>query len=497
MDRKEKKTEDILNKLKRVVDASIKKGKYEKVMAAISVGSQFLYEYNQRYADEDFEEGVTRTAQGLRSEYEDQLKHFHADNNTVLFYDGFGLDTRGVSKIYLSALKKIGYRIIYVTGKAAQGHIPETEKILKEAGASCFFIECKTSYIKWVDELMQVILSTSPKAMLFYTTPYDSAGAVAFALMEGKTDRFLIDLTDHAYWLGVNSNDYFCGSREMSASNQVFERNIDRRKLIKLGVNFVPDIVDDHTGLPFDVLNSRYIFSGGALYKTLGDPEHYYYKIVDHILENNRDIKYLYAGSGDTTEMDKIISKYPDRAYLIPERKDYYYLIENCTLYLNTYPMFGGMMMKYSANAGKLPITLKHDNDSDGLLVNQEKTRIEYDDYDTLVKDVDALLQDEEYLRERESLLEGSVITEERFVRNLRSTIEEHCTDYEHGNTRINVSKFKREFYERFSLDNTKTIVARRINKSIAVYFPWMMSKLIGNIAKSRRRTNIRSLIKK
>ena len=48
--------------------------------------------------------------------------------------------------------------------------------------------------------------------------------------------------------------------------------------------------------------------------------------------------------------------------------------------------------MKFSALAGKLPITLKHGSDSDGLLLNQEKTQIEYDTYDELINDVDLLI---------------------------------------------------------------------------------------------------------
>ena len=218
----------------------------------------------------------------------------------------------------------------------------------------------------------------------------------------------------------------------------------------------VDDGGSDHFGLPFDIKAARYVFSGGALYKTLGDPENTYYRIVDHILDNNKDIFFLYAGDGDRSEMDKILAKYPKRAFLISERKDFYYLIQNCTLYLNTYPMFGGMMMKYSANAGKIPITLKHENDSDGLLLDQPARRIEYDSFETLVADVDKLLSDDNYLTEREDLLKGSVISEERFIKNVRMTIEAQHTDYEHGEERIDTTKFKKEFYDRFDLKEAK-----------------------------------------
>lgn len=481
MKNKEEAVEKLMREIKCVMHESLHKEELEKAMASISVGCQILYEYNQYYMDEDFENGVVTLSEILGRQYNNRLKSsYKANNNVVLFYDGFGLDSRGVAQMYLNALAKNDYQIVYVTGITAERGLHETKKILTEANAQIYYIDNTTKYVKWAKELLNIILSTEPKAMFFYTTPYDVSGAVAFALMEGKTERFLIDLTDHAFWLGVKCNDFFCGSREMSASNQVYERGIPREKLIKLGVNLIVyEEEKNHSGLPFDVEKKQYVFSGGALYKTLGDKELLYYKIVDHILGNHKDVFFLYAGDGDRTEMDKILEKYAGRAYLIPERKDFYYLIKHCTIYLNTYPMFGGMMMKYAANAGKLPITLKHENDADGLLLDQKSRRIEYDTYEELIDDMDILLSDNKYLADREKLLEGSVISEERFIRNVRSTIEEHCTDYTHGQEHIDTTKFKKEFRDRFDLNVVKSRVSRSINKSLYFCFPWMLGKHI------------------
>ncbi|MEI3402379.1 MAG: hypothetical protein V8R51_08850 [Clostridia bacterium] len=56
---------------------------------------------------------------------------------------------------------------------------------------------------------METIINTKPKAMFFYTKPNDVSAAVSFSMFNKKIDRYLIDLTDHAFWLGVKSNDYF------------------------------------------------------------------------------------------------------------------------------------------------------------------------------------------------------------------------------------------------------------------------------------------------
>lgn len=479
MDSKQQDVEKMLKEIKAIMHDSIRKNRYNKAMAAISAGCQILYEYNQTYVDSDFENSVIDIAKTIAQKYTDRLYGFHANRNTVLFYDGFGLDTRGISKIYLNALKKNKYKIIYVTPLHSEGHMPETQKILDGADVEWYYVNCKSSYTKWMNELLEVIFATAPKAMFFYTTPYDVSGAVAFAVMEGRVDRFLIDLTDHAFWLGVKCNDFFCGSREMSASNQVYGRGIERKKIIKLGVNLIIDESTDHRGLPFDVTEKRYVFSGGAIYKTLGDENLLFYKMVCHILGHHNDVYFLYAGDGDKKEMNKVLEMYPDRAFLIAERKDFYYLIQNCTLYLNTYPMFGGMMMRYAANAGKLPLTLKHAKDTDGILIDQQSRKIEYDSFEELVEDIDKLLTDQNYLSERERLLEGSVISEERFIKNLRSTIEEHHTDCEHSNEQIDTSKFLQEYYVRFNMDRMKTQISKRNNIPLVIDFPWMGIGLI------------------
>ena len=472
---KGEKVDKLISSIKYTMCNSFEKKNYEKSMAAIAYGTEILYEFNQKYTDTDFEDGVLRLAGYYKESHSEELNGYTSESNTVLFYDGFGMDIRGVSKVNLNALAKNRYRVIYVLPLEAKGAMPETSKLLEGFDVIWEYVDMNKSFSSWLEETLSIIFKYKPKAMFHYTTPYDVSGAVAFAVMEGKADRFLYDLQDHAFWLGVKSIDFFCGSRQVSASNLLYERGAKKEQLLRHGGSVLIDKTEfDHSGLPFDENSVRFIFSGGALYKTLGDPDLYYYKIVRHILENHKDIYFLYAGDGDTSEMDKITAEYPERAFLIKERKDFFYLIQKCTIYLNTYPMFGGMMMKYSAYAGKLPVTLKHDDDSKWLLYEQDKRKIEYDTYEELIEDVDRLLTDEEYLRQREKLLEGSVISEEQYIKDTRSAIEEHKVTYSHTDYKIDTTKFRKEFYERFDYESIKDKCVRHREKSLFSTYPWM-----------------------
>lgn len=472
----------VVKDLKRLIAKYIEKEKFEKALGAIESVAKILYEFNQVYTDFEVEQDLMNISSKFKSRYRECLQGYSKDNKVILFYDGFGLDIRGVAKMYLNALIKNGYRVIYVIPKCSQGKMPETEKVTADCDVIWETIDEKACYERRIETFIGIVLKYNPKAMFYYTTPWDSVGYEGFAVFENLIPRYLIDLTDHAFWLGVGCNDFFCGSREMSASNQFYGRGIKKEKCIKLGVNLVVDEVNDHSGLPFDVKKTRYVFSGGALYKTLGDKNLYFYKIIDYIVKNNPDVKFLYAGSGDTKEMDRLMELYPSQVYLLPERPDFYYLIENSVFYLNTYPMFGGMMMKFSANAGKIPVTLKHNNDSDGLLLNQKEAKIEYNTYDDLVNDINRLLTDELYLKKRETLLENTIITERRFVNNIHSLIEYQRTDYFHSFDCIDTKNFREEFYSRFNLDTLVTKTTFLVVISNLVLYPLLVKKLVRKI---------------
>lgn len=485
MDKKQQ-VENLIHKLKQITTGALEKRNINTSLAALSVAAKTLYMFNQFYTDDELEELTAQVGDEIKAKY--HRAKYNKAQDCILLYDGFGLDTRGVVLMYLNALGKNGYKVYYVTNRKVKDQIPTIKKLCEKYNIQMSYIDM-THYERWCIQLTQVFEKIRPRAAFFYTTPFDSSACAAFHIYEGLCKRFLIDLTDHAYWLGKCANDFFLGSREMSAYIQHDERRISKEKCIKLGVNLLVEEWDDHSGLPFDVEKDEYVFSGGTLYKTLGDSNNTYYKIVHHILEKHSKIKFIYAGTGDDSELKKIIAEFPNRAFHINERKDFYYLIQNSVLYLNTYPMFGGMMMKYSALAHRLPITLKHSSDSDGLLLHQKECQIEYSNYEDLITDVDRLLEDSNYRTEREKLLDGSVITEERFVNNVRGLIEKNETDYTHAFLKLDTTEFRKEYYKRFNYNQNMMCIVNRLNWALFWYFPAIFvsgisKKIFNKIAK-------------
>ena len=461
MKNKVKKTNNLILKLKKIARKHIQHRRYERALVAIEAIAELSYSYNQYYTDDEAEEMLSKIAEAERYRVKLELnKENNLDNNTVVFYDYFGLDLRGWAYIYLTGLKNNAYNIIYVTTKTAKNKQPAIEALLNNYHAQIKYISFNDKYESVIAQLCEILYLYRPKAAFFYTVPHDVAGWVAFKLYDLYGKRYLVDLTDHAFWLGTKCNDYFIGVREMSA------------------------YIEPHDGLPFDVETDKYIFSGGALYKTLGDPQKTYYRIVDYILSNHTNIKFLYAGYGDDRELRQLAQNYPGRVFHIGERRDFYYLITHCILYLNTYPMFGGMMMQYAAYAGRIPITLKHNSDSDGLLLNQENAQIEYDSFESLVDDVDRLLDDQAYRAKREALLKGAVVSEAQFAENLRMLIEAQVTDFQYQFRCFSTKKFQEEFLARFNLGKAKEFILNRRNYKLVLDMPSLIPALVKKICK-------------
>ena len=464
-----------LSKLMCIAEMGVKKGKYNLAFSALSAYCQAQYLINQVYTDSKAEDLLLQISMNLVN----VATGYKPRKNTVLFYDGFGLDLRGWAASFAKALSGLNYDVVYVAPMAARGQIPHIVKEVEKGKGRIEYIDMKQSYTSHVKALNDIFNHYQPKAAFFYTTPNDVSGATVFDAFKGKLLRIQVDLTDHAFWIGVNAFDYAIHCRVPSASNMVYHRGVDASRIRRM--DCCPYISRDTEPLPFpfDIKNEKYVFSGGSLYKTLGDENLYFYKIIDHILAQHNSIKFLFAGSGDDTELKKIITKYPNRAFHIQERSDFIQMFENCIFFLNTYPMFGGLMMRYAAMVGKIPLTLKHGSDHEGLLYEQEKRGIEFDTYEEIIAEADKLIDDSAYRTQKEKLLRGSVMTEEEFSRNVYTLIEEEKTDYYFEEIpEIDTSAFRAEYIERLIPEKMlEQCIATRRNGYLIPYFSLLFMK--------------------
>ena len=89
--------DNVLQRLTKAIDYNYQKENFRLTLELISAKARLLYEYNQSYIDDQSELMLKIVA----DQYRNSFTH-NSDENTVLFYDGFGLDTRWLVQQYLT-----------------------------------------------------------------------------------------------------------------------------------------------------------------------------------------------------------------------------------------------------------------------------------------------------------------------------------------------------------------------------------------------------------
>lgn len=471
------KVDKLVIRIEKAIGIELNKGNYDNVLALVSVCAQILYRTNIKYKDSYLEEVLEKVSRvGLFDNEFDK-----ADDEVLLFWDGFGLNDRGLIQIYLKSLCKIK-KVVYVTYSDRQNEIPDVLNILKDYKAVCCFIErndCPKS--EMIKRLNQIVKEYIPGHFFFYSTPDDVVAVPLLYAYEGTLKRYQINLTDHAFWLGAGCCDVCINFRDYGAKISYEYRGIDKERNVVIPFYPIIHYEKAFQGFPFEVKNGdKVVFSGGELYKTLGE-NNKYYEIVDHILSRHQNIIFWYAGRGNDTELKKILQKYPNRSFHTDERSDLFQVLEHCDMYLSTYPMCGGLMFQYAAMAGIVPVTLKHGNISDDFLINQKNIKVEFDDVNELYNEVDNLLCDQDYSVERSKLMKKSVIDADSFENEVQQLVLGErkgfsLIQFEH----IDTESFRHWYLEKINEHDLDEMVVKKEMFVMAMrYYPYRVFRSV------------------
>ncbi len=477
---KKKYIEKIVLKYKRNIEKELKKGNTEFALEIISNCALLLYTVNIKYVDHELEKKISEISKRI---LEGKVSSKEVlDNNTVLFFDSFGVSNRGLAKIYLNSLCH-NKKIIYVTFHDTRDEAKELEKLVEQYGGKTIYINRnRKTHVEQIEQLNSIVEKYRPYCMFQYLIPNDVICTTVSCAYKGIVERVFINLTDHAFWLGTMCLDKCIEFRDYGASISKYYRSIPEEKIVKLPFYPIIDENKSFEGIPFE-MNERqqYFFSGGAIYKTLGKKDRYY-KVVENILTQHKELIFWYAGSGNNSKLKQLMEKYPLRVFQTEERKDLYQVMNHALFYLNTYPITGGLMYQYAAKAGRVPITLKEDEDAEGFLLDQKKLNVDFADEKELYEEINKLINDKEYYKYREKQMKDAVIKPEEFEKKIGNIIdkgEKNDIEFEKYDTQ----KFREIYLTRINKIELKALLANRDSiRASLKYEP--ISFVIGRIYK-------------
>lgn len=469
---KKKKVDHISEKLKKILKKANAQGNWELMMEAVEAFAFIHCSWNQIYTDAEIEEAV----QTIRDKV--AVTPFSGEDihkKTVVFHDGFGVDAwDGLMYIYVKALLSLGYRVIHISSIDVENRQPQFKELVKNEDV-IFEYYCMggANRIIQAKDICRIINQYKPAMAFLYIAPWDTAAVLAYSWYNGIIKRYMINATDHTFWIGHSAFDVCVEFRNYGAYLSAKHRHIDCSKLVILP--FYPTInrTNEFEGFPFETDGYKIVFSGGAPYKTY-DSNNTFFKLVLSMLEKHDDVIFVYAPKSEELNCKEIEKKFPTRFFLIEKRKDLFELLKHVYLYLSTYPLGGGLMTQYAVTAGKYPLTVADNDAHSGVLLGNDERELYYGSIEELEEDLDRMLKDPAYLEQKEKKLCNRVITEEKFAEELNNIIENGCSQYSIDDRDFDSSDFEKIFAERFDYKSIsdKAILRDEVRPELLKYFP-------------------------
>ncbi len=451
-----------------------RKGDYFKTVCYLKYLSNFYYTINYKLTDDTLEEITKRVSIDLLGST--VIKD--SDEKRVVFYDYFGLAARGLANIYVNALARNGYYVTWILFEFAS-EAQEIQKLYEARKNISFCIIPQKSILERMQILQQTLKDIRPRHIFMYTSPGDVEGVGVMSTVQGDVTRYLIDLTDHAFWLGKCALDYLIGFRNYGYNLALQGREIVPEQIVLLP--YYPERREhwEFEGMPFDVTKHAFVFSGGNVYKIEGDTT--YEEMVTYILEENEDIYFVYAGNGKSAKLDALKEKYSTRFFQIEERKDLDEILKRAKFFLATYPSSGGLMVQYALQNRCIPMSLCMQKggitDPGTWLLKPEKIKFVFYEKEKFYSAVKRLLTDETYCAQMKEDLEHQVITEEEFTTQLASILRERRTKFEGAKEELDMGQFLDTYKKRADYNLYCELIWSSRNKWIYRKHPFIVRK--------------------
>lgn len=425
----ETKFQNIYSQIIALAERNYQQGSYENTLKKIEVLSKIAYSYNFFYTDRKLE----NILQNISNEILPTINQPTIQKGKFVFYDSFGMSNRGLVHQYICALISWDVEFLYICGSYGKHKssvlIKEIEQYTK---AEVFIVGKYLSRIEKISQINDKLLSYQPEKAFLYLTPWDTSAITAFCA-HPHINRYQINLTDHAFWLGTSCMDYSIEFRDYGCTLSSQKRDILKEKLLMQP--YYPIVLPTkYKGLPAEITSDKVVlFSGGAYYKVYGG-DNLYFSILKRILDENPNAVIVFAGFGDEAPFRAFIeeNKLEKRLFLLGFRGDINELFAHTDIYLGTFPLCGGLMSQYAAINSKpiLAYTTPGSacNYVEGIVYhgNKQSALLTHTALDSFFAEAKKLIDNKEYREAVGRSIFDGVITPEQFNKELYHLVTTH-----------------------------------------------------------------------
>lgn len=481
--------ESIYEKLKAKAFSFYKKKDYLQSLNYITYSAKWAYRLNFRYVDEDLEDLL----KDISDCFLPKVKVDAEGISRFVLLETHGMDNRGLTQQYIRAFKSMGVEFLYISIDCIRSLCPDIIKELEgyDKAKILLFEKSEFNFLRKSEQILSEIERYNPTKIFLHLMPWDVVSLMVTHSIRGVA-KYNINLTDHAFWLGASFIDYNFEFRAYGKTVSLEKRGLQENQLLFLP--FYPILSKDKVcfqGFPSQVQNKIVIFTGGAYYKMFGFND-IFFKIIDSLLELSKEAIVLIAGGGDKYMMNQQLSqlKNKQRVLLIGNRKDINEVFKACDIYLDTYPIRGGLMEQYASLNAK-PILAYSDFQVFGdcqetMLQNSGNGVVGYNDWDGFIQYASKLLNDGIFRKEEGNRNKQLVPSVEAFNTNFSRLITTHINVYEWKNITVNYNKFK-ELY--LDVENMYTHAATKelmksIGMNVFIYFPQYACHFLSQLMK-------------
>lgn len=467
---------DISKSYKKIVKFAEKaflNGDYEDCLGYIETASNLAYSFNIIYTDVCLEKLLTNICSKVLLS-----SSINPIGKRIILHDVFGLANRGLTQQYLRAFVKLGYEILYILENKSNYSDAILDELSNYEKATIYLVDSKDNKIDKIKKISQVITDYRPEKAFLHLHP---SSVVAVVVWNNFKDiiRYQINLTDHAFWLGVNCINYSLEFRDYGCTVSVEKRGINKEKILIQPYYPILDCAP-FAGLPKGLKEKTLIFTGGAYYKMYGDNNEFF-KILIGLVTRFQNVVILIAGEGNQVPLEQFIKEnnFENKILLIGKRTDINHIFVNTDIYLSTYPITGGLMAQFAAVNGKPILSYSPKdipcNDVDSLLtINKDSYRkLTHDSHEAFFNYAKLLIDDKFQRQFEGDILRKRVITVDGFAELLAHNLDSHDL-LEFETVVIDYKRFVSLYLEVANkyIYNFHLLILKRFRIKAFLYFP-------------------------